>query len=353
MLHHSKLQRWIQIFQRYHKYKVKQAYSKNKAITLRTLSDLHPGDYVTHIDHGIGKFGGLQKIQVEGKTQEAIKLVYADNDIVYVSIHSLYKISKFNGKDGTPPKIYKLGSNAWKVLKQKTKARVKHIAFNLIQLYAKRRLEKGFQFNPDSYLQLELESSFIYEDTPDQNKATQEVKADMESDRPMDRLVCGDVGFGKTEVAIRAAFKAVDNGKQVAILVPTTILAYQHFRTFTERLKDMPVSVGYLNRFRTAKQKAETLKDLEDGKLDILIGTPNKINAMFSSAGFNSNTIKLMIVDDADVLFRSRMDAVVLRLSNSIEKTQRLFFCSQITERVESLADKIMIEPLFFEMEEK
>jgi len=267
-----------QIFERYHKFSIKNGYAKKQTITLQELTNLSVGDYVTHIDHGIGKFGGLQKIQVEGKTQEAIKLVYADDDIVYVSIHSLYKISKFNGKDGTPPKIYKLGSNAWKVLKQKTKARVKHIAFNLIQLYAKRRLEKGFQFSPDSYLQLELESSFIYEDTPDQNKATQEVKADMESDRPMDRLVCGDVGFGKTEVAIRAAFKAVDNGKQVAILVPTTILAYQHFRTFTERLKDMPVSVGYLNRFRTAKQKAETLKDLEDGKLDILIGTHQLVN---------------------------------------------------------------------------
>lgn len=282
-----------QIFERYHKFSIKNGYAKKQTITLQELTNLSVGDYVTHIDHGIGKFGGLQKIQVEGKTQEAIKLVYADNDIVYVSIHSLYKISKFNGKDGTPPKIYKLGSNAWKVLKQKTKARVKHIAFNLIQLYAKRRLEKGFQFSPDSYLQLELESSFIYEDTPDQNKATQEVKADMESDRPMDRLVCGDVGFGKTEVAIRAAFKAVDNGKQVAVLVPTTILAYQHFRTFSERLKDMPVSVGYLNRFRTAKQKAETLKDLADGRLDILIGTHQLVNknVIFKNLG-------LLIVDE-------------------------------------------------------
>ena len=282
-----------QIFERYHKFSIKNGYAKKQTITLQELTNLSVGDYVTHIDHGIGKFGGLQKIQVEGKTQEAIKLVYADNDIVYVSIHSLYKISKFNGKDGTPPKIYKLGSNAWKVLKQKTKARVKHIAFNLIQLYAKRRLEKGFQFSPDSYLQLELESSFIYEDTPDQNKATQEVKADMESDRPMDRLVCGDVGFGKTEVAIRAAFKAVDNGKQVAVLVPTTILAYQHFRTFSERLKDMPVSIGYLNRFRTAKQKAETLKDLADGRLDILIGTHQLVNknVIFKNLG-------LLIVDE-------------------------------------------------------
>ncbi|RKS94918.1 transcription-repair coupling factor [Flavobacterium limicola] len=282
-----------QIFERYHKFSIKNGYSKKQNITLKELTTLSVGDYVTHIDHGIGRFGGLQKIQVEGKTQEAIKLGYADNDIVYVSIHSLHKISKYNGKDGTPPKIYKLGSNAWKILKQKTKARVKHIAFNLIQLYAKRRLEKGFQFAPDSYLQNELESSFIYEDTPDQTKSTAEVKADMESDRPMDRLVCGDVGFGKTEVAIRAAFKAVDNSKQVAILVPTTILAYQHYRTFTERLKDMPVSIGYLNRFRTAKQKAETLKQLAEGKLDIVIGTHQLVNknVVFKDLG-------LLIVDE-------------------------------------------------------
>lgn len=282
-----------QIFERYHKFNIKNGYSKKQNITLKELTALSVGDYVTHIDHGIGKFGGLQKIQVEGKTQEAIKLVYADNDIVYVSIHSLHKISKYNGKDGTPPKIYKLGSNAWKILKQKTKARVKHIAFNLIQLYAKRRLEKGFQFAPDSYLQNELESSFIYEDTPDQTKSTQEVKADMESDRPMDRLVCGDVGFGKTEVAIRAAFKAVDNSKQVAVLVPTTILAYQHYRTFTERLKDMPVTIGYLNRFRTAKQKTQTLKDLAEGKLDIVIGTHQLVNknVVFKDLG-------LLIVDE-------------------------------------------------------
>lgn len=267
-----------QIFERYHKFSIKNGYSKKQTITLKELNSLTVGDYVTHIDHGIGKFGGLQKIEVEGKKQEAIKLVYADNDIVYVSIHSLHKISKYNGKDGTPPKIYKLGSGAWKALKQKTKARVKHIAFNLIQLYAKRRLDKGFAFAPDSYLQKELESSFIYEDTPDQITATLDVKTDMESDRPMDRLVCGDVGFGKTEVAIRAAFKAVDNSKQVAVLVPTTILAYQHFRTFSERLKDMPVKVDYLNRFRTAKQKAAILKELEEGKLDILIGTHQLVN---------------------------------------------------------------------------
>lgn len=282
-----------QIFERYHKFSIKSSVSKKQNITLKELTTLTVGDYVTHIDHGIGKFGGLQKIQVEGKTQEAIKLVYADNDIVYVSIHSLYKISKYNGKDGAPPKIYKVGSGAWKALKQKTKARVKNIAFNLIQLYAKRRLEKGYQYAPDSYLQNELESSFIYEDTPDQIKSTAEVKADMESDRPMDRLVCGDVGFGKTEVAIRAAFKAVDNSKQVAVLVPTTILAYQHYRTFSERLKDMPVSIGYLNRFRTAKQKAETLKQLAEGKLDIVIGTHQLVNknVVFKDLG-------LLIVDE-------------------------------------------------------
>jgi transcription-repair coupling factor (superfamily II helicase) len=282
-----------QIFERYHKFSIKNGYSKKQTITLKELTSLAVGDYVTHIDHGIGKFGGLQKIQVEGKTQEAIKLVYADNDIVYVSIHSLHKISKYNGKDGAPPKIYKLGSGAWKALKQKTKARVKHIAFNLIQLYAKRRLEKGFACAPDSYLQKELESSFIYEDTPDQITSTNDVKMDMENDRPMDRLVCGDVGFGKTEVAIRAAFKAVDNGKQVAILVPTTILAYQHYRTFTERLKDMPVTIGYLNRFRTAKEKTETLKELGEGKLDIIIGTHQLVNknVQFKDLG-------LLIIDE-------------------------------------------------------
>jgi transcription-repair coupling factor (superfamily II helicase) len=282
-----------QIFERYHKFSIKNGYSKKQTITLKELTTLSVGDYVTHIDHGIGKFGGLQKIQVEGKTQEAIKLVYADNDIVYVSIHSLHKIAKYNGKDGTPPKIYKLGSNAWKALKQKTKARVKHIAFNLIQLYAKRRLEKGFRYAPDSYLQKELESSFIYEDTPDQITATRDVKNDMENERPMDRLICGDVGFGKTEVAIRAAFKAVDNSKQVAILVPTTILAYQHYRTFTERLKDMPVTVNYLNRFRTAKQKSETLKGLAEGKVDIIIGTHQLV-----SKDVKFKDLGLLIIDE-------------------------------------------------------
>lgn len=282
-----------QIFERYHKFHLKNGYAKKQAITLRELTNLDIGDYVTHIDHGIGRFGGLQKIDVEGKKQEAIKLVYGERDVLYLSIHSLHKITKFNGKDGKPPKIYKLGSNAWKTLKQKTKSRVKEIAFNLIQVYAKRKLEKGFQYNPDSYMQLELEASFIYEDTPDQSTATQDIKTDMESERPMDRLVCGDVGFGKTEVAIRAAFKAVDNGKQVAVLVPTTILAYQHYRTFTERLKDFPVTVDYLNRFRTAKEKRETLEKLENGRVDIIIGTHQLVNknVKFKDLG-------LLIVDE-------------------------------------------------------
>ncbi|MGB1307915.1 MAG: transcription-repair coupling factor [Oceanihabitans sp.] len=282
-----------QIFERYHKFHLKNGYAKKQSITLKELTNLDIGDYVTHIDHGIGKFGGLQKIDVEGKKQEAIKLVYGERDILYLSIHSLHKITKFNGKDGKPPKIYKLGSKAWKVLKQKTKSRVKEIAFNLIQVYAKRKLEKGYQYKPDTYLQHELEASFIYEDTPDQGTATADIKADMESERPMDRLVCGDVGFGKTEVAIRAAFKAVDNGKQVAVLVPTTILAYQHFRTFTERLKEFPVTVDYLNRFRTAKEKRETIEKLEKGHVDIIIGTHQLVNkkVKFKDLG-------LLIVDE-------------------------------------------------------
>jgi transcription-repair coupling factor (superfamily II helicase) len=267
-----------QIFERYHKFNLKNNTAKKQTITLKELTSLEVGDYVTHMDHGVGKFGGLQKIDVEGSKQEAIKLSYGDRDILYISIHSLHKISKFNGKDGTPPKIYKLGSGAWKKIKQKTKSRVKEIAFNLINLYAKRKLEKGFQYNPDSYLQHELEASFMYEDTPDQFTATQDVKKDMEGKQPMDRLICGDVGFGKTEVAIRAAFKAADNGKQVAILVPTTILAFQHFKTFTERLKDFPITVDYLNRFRTTKQRNEVIKDLKAGTIDIVIGTHQLVN---------------------------------------------------------------------------
>ncbi|MFO7745705.1 MAG: transcription-repair coupling factor [Psychroflexus sp.] len=267
-----------QIFDRYHKFHLKNGYAKKQAITLKELTSLEIGDYVTHIDHGIGKFGGLQKIDVEGKMQEAVKLIYGDRDILYLSIHSLHKISKFNGKDGKPPQVYKLGSKAWKSLKKKTKARVKKVAFDLIKLYAKRKLEKGFQYGQDSYLQHELEASFIYEDTPDQSTATQDVKSDMEKEQPMDRLVCGDVGFGKTEVAIRAAFKAVDNGKQVAVLVPTTILAFQHHKTFSERLEEFPVTVDYLNRFRTAKERRGVLEGLENGSVDIVIGTHQLVN---------------------------------------------------------------------------
>ncbi|MFK8265579.1 transcription-repair coupling factor [Capnocytophaga cynodegmi] len=282
-----------QIFERYHKFHLKNGYAKKQAITLKELTQLTVGDYVTHIDHGIGKFAGLQKIEVEGKMQEAIKLIYGDRDVLFVSIHSLHKITKYNGKDGKPPKIYKLGSGAWKALKQKTKARVKEIAFNLIQLYAKRKESSGFAFAHDSYLQNELEASFLYEDTPDQSKATAEVKADMESPKPMDRLVCGDVGFGKTEVAIRAAFKAVDNGKQVAVLVPTTILAFQHYQTFSSRMKDFPVRIDYLNRFRTAKEKKNILEELAKGSLDIIIGTHQIVNE-----SVKYKDLGLLIVDE-------------------------------------------------------
>jgi transcription-repair coupling factor (superfamily II helicase) len=282
-----------QIFERYHKFRLKSGFAKKQAISLKELNSLVIGDYVTHIDHGIGKFGGLQKIDVEGKKQEAIKLIYGDRDILYISIHALHKITKFNGKDGKAPKIHKLGSNVWNKLKQKAKSRVKHIAYNLIQLYAKRKMQKGFVYNPDSYLQHELEASFMYEDTPDQLLATQDVKADMEKGQPMDRLICGDVGFGKTEIAIRAAFKAVDNGKQVAILVPTTILAFQHAKTFRERLKDFPVVINYLNRFKTTKQRNEIIKGLSDGSLDIIIGTHQLVskNIVFKNLG-------LLIIDE-------------------------------------------------------
>ncbi|MBC7874241.1 MAG: transcription-repair coupling factor [Ferruginibacter sp.] len=262
-----------QVFQRYHKYKVKQAYNKNKALTLRTLRELQPGDFVTHIDHGVGIFSGLQKLEVNGRLQEAVRLIYKDTDILYVNINSLHKIAKYTGKDGSVPKVNKLGSDVWNRLKEKTKSKVKEIAFDLIKLYARRKTQQGFQHTPDNYMQTELEASFIYEDTPDQSKATADVKKDMESSSPMDRLVCGDVGFGKTEVAIRAAFKTCLDGKQAAVLVPTTILAFQHFQTFSERLKDFPVTVDYINRFKSAKEKKETLKRLEEGKIDIIIGT--------------------------------------------------------------------------------
>ncbi|WEK36395.1 MAG: transcription-repair coupling factor [Candidatus Pseudobacter hemicellulosilyticus] len=262
-----------QIFQRYHKYKVKQAYNKNKALTLRTLRELQPGDYVTHIDHGVGIYSGLQKIEANGKMQEAVRILYKDSDILYVNINSLHKISKYTGKEGSAPKVNKLGSDAWTRLKEKTKTKVKEIAFDLIKLYAQRKAQQGFQHTPDNYMQTELEASFIYEDTPDQSKATADVKKDMEQPAPMDRLVCGDVGFGKTEIAIRAAFKTCLDGKQAAILVPTTILAFQHYKTFKDRLKDFPVTVDFINRFKSSKEKKEALKKLEEGKIDIIIGT--------------------------------------------------------------------------------
>ena len=262
-----------QIFQRYHKYKVKQAYNKNKALTLRTLRELQPGDYVTHIDHGVGLYSGLQKIEVNGKLQEAVRILYKDKDILYVNINSLHKISKYTGKEGSIPKVNKLGSDTWQKLKEKTKTRVKEIAFDLIQLCAQRKAQIGFTHSPDNYMQTELEASFIYEDTPDQSKATADVKKDMESPSPMDRLVCGDVGFGKTEVAIRSAFKTCLDGKQAAVLVPTTILAFQHYKTFKDRLKDFPVTVDYVNRFKSSREKKDTYKRLEEGKIDIIIGT--------------------------------------------------------------------------------
>ena len=282
-----------QIFGRYHKYSLKSDNTRKNSLSLKELTSMQIGDYVTHTDHGVGKFGGLQKIKVKESNQEVIKIIYAEGDILYLSIHSLYKISKFRGKDGYLPKIYKLGSKSWKILKQKTKSKVKSVAFDLIKLYAKRREKIGYSCSPDSYLQWELEASFLYEDTPDQSKATKEVKLDMESERTMDRLICGDVGFGKTEVAIRSAFKAVDNSKQVAVLVPTTILTFQHFKTFSKRLDKLPVRVDYLNRFRSSKDKKKILEDLENGKIDILIGTHQLAN---KSVKFKD--LGLLIVDE-------------------------------------------------------
>ncbi len=283
-----------QIFERYQRFKLKEGFSQAKqALTLKEIYDLQKGDYVTHIDHGVGQFSGLQTIDVNGKQQEAIRLIYRDGDVLYVSIHSLHRISKFTGKDGTVPKMNKLGTQAWATLKNKTKTKIKEIAFDLIQLYAKRKSQPGFAFSPDSYLQNELEASFIYEDTPDQLKTTQAIKEDMESPTPMDRLICGDVGFGKTELAIRAAFKAVTDGKQVAVLVPTTILSLQHFKSFRDRLQDFPVTVDYVNRFKSAKSVTETLKKLTEGKIDILIGTHKLVNekVKFKDLG-------LMIIDE-------------------------------------------------------
>jgi transcription-repair coupling factor (superfamily II helicase) len=262
-----------QIFERYYRYRIKEKFSKSKAITFRELQTLQPGDYVTHIDYGIGKFAGLEKKEVDGKEQEAIRIVFRDDDLLYVSIHALHKISKYSGKEGTPPAISKLGSGEWDSKKAKVKKKVKDIAKELIELYAKRKGAPGFAYLPDSFLQAELESSFIYEDTPDQAKATEDVKRDMQQPHPMDRLVCGDVGFGKTEVAVRAAFKAASEGKQVAVLVPTTILAMQHYRTFSERLKDLPVNVDYVSRFRTDKEIKQILNEVKEGNVNIIIGT--------------------------------------------------------------------------------
>lgn len=282
-----------QIFDRYQRFKTKNNFAKSEQLTLKDLMQMKVGDFITHIDHGIGKFMGLVKVNNNGRVQECFKLVYKNGDLLYVSIHSLHKISKYNGPDGREIVLSKLGSPAWKTLKQKTKAKVKQIAFDLIRLYAQRKTAKGFAFTPDSYLQNELEASFIYEDTPDQEKATVDVKKDMENDTVMDRLICGDVGFGKTEIAVRAAFKAATDGKQVAILVPTTILAFQHYRSFKERLKDFPVNISYMNRFRTAKQKSETLKGLEEGKIDIVIGTHQLVG---NSVKFKD--LGLLIIDE-------------------------------------------------------
>ncbi|MCI5057228.1 MAG: transcription-repair coupling factor [Flavobacteriales bacterium] len=283
-----------QIFERYHRFRLKEGYKQSQqAITLKELTDLKKGDYITHIDHGVGQFDGLQKIDVNGKEQEAIRLIYKEGDILYVSIHSLHRISKYSGSDGGVPKINKLGSKAWQKLKDKTKSRVKKVAFDLIKLYAKRKAEIGFQFSPDNYLQNELEASFIYEDTPDQLKTTIAVKEDMEASYPMDRLVCGDVGFGKTEIAIRAAFKAVNDSKQVVILAPTTILTLQHYKTFAKRLKDFPCTVDYINRFKSSAQQKDTLKRLAEGKIDIIIGTHRIV-----SKDVKFKDLGLLIIDE-------------------------------------------------------
>ena len=282
-----------QIFDRYHKFRIRGYFTRKESISVKELTGLNPGDYVVHIDHGIGRFGGLEKIEVNGKIQEAIKLVYRDNDILYVGIHSLHRISKYKGKDNAEPKIYKLGSGAWQKLKQNTKKRVKDIAKDLIQLYAKRMALPGCSFSPDSYLQRELEASFIYEDTPDQLSATIAVKEDMESPHPMDRLVCGDVGFGKTEIAIRAAFKAAADSKQSAVLVPTTILAFQHYRTFTSRMKGFPCNIEYISRHKRTADQKKILSKLAEGKIDIIIGTHKLAgdNVKFKDLG-------LLIIDE-------------------------------------------------------
>ena len=284
-----------QIFDRFHRYSLKseRARSGKLALSLKELNQIEVGDYIVHEDHGIGKFGGLVRTRANGTMQEMIKLVYLNGDIIFCSIHALHKLSKYRGKEGVEPKLSKLGGGAWNKIKNRTKGKLKDIARDLIKLYARRRETVGFAFSPDGYLQQELEASFIYEDTPDQLKATQAVKADMERNRPMDRLVCGDVGFGKTEVAIRAAFKAATDGKQVAVLVPTTVLAFQHYHTFTERLKDFPVRVDYLSRARKPKETKALLADLAEGKIDIIIGTHKLIG---KTVKFHD--LGLLIVDE-------------------------------------------------------
>ena len=282
-----------QVFNRYHRYKVDDKFKKNDSILLKEIYDLKQGDYITHIDHGVGQYAGLEKIEINGKQQESIKIIYKNNDILYISIHSLHRIAKYSGRDGEEPVLNRLGSNSWNKIKEKTKSRVKSLVIDLAKLYAERKMTKGFAFSADNYMQTELEASFIYEDTPDQVKANQDVKNDMEASFPMDRLICGDVGFGKTEIAIRAAFKSVCDSKQVAVLVPTTILALQHYNTFRDRLADFPCRVDYINRFKSAKEQKNTLQDLKDGKIDILIGTHRLLgkDVVFKDLG-------LLVVDE-------------------------------------------------------
>ena len=282
-----------QIFNRYQRYRLREGFAGREALTIKELSNLKPGDYVVHIDHGIGRFDGMEIIENNGRKQEVLRIIYQNNDVLYVSIHSLHRIARYTGKDGTPPNLNKLGTRTWQNVKNRTKERVKDIARDLIQLYAKRKASQGFAFSPDTYLQHELEASFIYEDTPDQLKATQDVKADMEKSIPMDRLVCGDVGFGKTEVAIRAAFKAATDGKQVAVLVPTTILALQHYNTFSNRLSDFPVTVEYLNRFKNAAEQKKLIAKVEKGEVDIIIGTHRLL-----SADVKFKDLGLVIIDE-------------------------------------------------------
>lgn len=282
-----------QIFQRFHQYNLRKGFSKSKAMTSRMLRELQPGDYVTHIDHGVGRYSGLEKIELKGQVQESMRIVYKNNDVLYVGINSLHKISRFTGEEGKQPVLSKLGTDTWSRLKSRTKKQIKDIASELIKLYARRKASKGFACKPDGYLQAELEASFFYEDTPDQEQATIDVKRDMENESPMDRLVCGDVGFGKTEIAVRAAFKAVMNGKQVAILVPTTILALQHYKTFSDRLSEFGVELAYVNRFKTAKEKKEIYENVKEGKVDILIGTHAILNK-----NVNFKDLGLLVIDE-------------------------------------------------------